>query len=199
MEFHFQGDFIFLNFQVYLRKQDVFVGFTTVPGFVSFTSSKGSPYLKVSVAYPMLFVVWSVHWCLLCFEFIFMLAIFSGPWYWTYRASWHKRPVWRSSAGQEKAGRNENWRNRDAGDAGICQGAEERSSLLSKLLFGWYLGRRTANIMDGAKSALSSRSLSPLPVQINVLLTNQEKPRPGAQWVLFFLHLTNHQSLMFQQ
>ena len=28
-------------------KQDVFVGFATVPGFVSFTSSSGSPYLQV--------------------------------------------------------------------------------------------------------------------------------------------------------
>ena len=29
------------------NKQDVFVGFATVPGFVSFTSSLGSPYLQV--------------------------------------------------------------------------------------------------------------------------------------------------------
>ena len=28
-------------------KQDVFVGFATVPGFVSFTSEDGSPYLQV--------------------------------------------------------------------------------------------------------------------------------------------------------
>ena len=70
------------------------------------------------------------------------------------------------------------------GDAGVCQGAEERSSLLSKLLFARYRGRRKANIMDGAMSALSffslpsSRSSSPMPVKRNILLTNQEKPRP---------------------
>ena len=71
------------------------------------------------------------------------------------------------------------------GDAGVCQGAEERSSLLSKLLFARYRGRRKANIMDGAlESALSffslpsSRSSSPMPVKRNILLTNQEKPRP---------------------
>ena len=29
-------------------KQDVFVGFATVPGFVSFTSSTGSPYLQAN-------------------------------------------------------------------------------------------------------------------------------------------------------
>ena len=29
-------------------KQDVFVGFATVPGFVSLTSTEGSPYLQVS-------------------------------------------------------------------------------------------------------------------------------------------------------
>jgi hypothetical protein len=70
------------------------------------------------------------------------------------------------------------------GDAGVCQGAEERSSLLSKLLFARYRGRRKANIMDGAlESALSffslpsSRSSSPMPVKRNILLTNQEKPR----------------------
>ena len=28
------------------KKQDVFVGFATVPGYVSFTSSAGSPYLQ---------------------------------------------------------------------------------------------------------------------------------------------------------
>ena len=28
-------------------KQDVFVGFATVPGFVSLTSDQGSPYLQV--------------------------------------------------------------------------------------------------------------------------------------------------------
>ena len=67
------------------------------------------------------------------------------------------------------------------GDDRVGQGADERSSLLIKLIFARYRGIRKANIMDGAKSALSSRSLSPLPVQINVLLTNQEKPRPGAQ------------------
>ena len=30
-------------------KQDVFVGFATVPGFVSLTSDQGSPYLQVRV------------------------------------------------------------------------------------------------------------------------------------------------------
>ena len=33
------------------NKQDVFVGFATVPGFVSFTSSLGSPYLQVCKNY----------------------------------------------------------------------------------------------------------------------------------------------------
>ena len=33
---------------LHCSKQDVFVGFATVPGFVSLTSTEGSPYLQVS-------------------------------------------------------------------------------------------------------------------------------------------------------
>ena len=36
-----------LNYFSLFSKQDVFVGFATVPGFVSFTNMKGSPYLQV--------------------------------------------------------------------------------------------------------------------------------------------------------
>ena len=60
------------------------------------------------------------------------------------------------------------------GDSGVCQGAEERSSLLSKLLFSRYRpgARRKGNIKEQTnKSPFSffslpgSRSSSPMPLR----------------------------------
>ena len=49
MEYLYQGFFLgtvdHYTFYFY-SKQDVFVGFATVPGFVSLTSTEGSPYLQ---------------------------------------------------------------------------------------------------------------------------------------------------------
>ena len=61
------------------------------------------------------------------------------------------------------------------GDSGVCQGAEERSSLLSKLLFARYRGKKRGSIRDGEKtktpfnffSLPSSRASSPLPLRRN--------------------------------
>ena len=78
------------------------------------------------------------------------------------------------------------------GDSGVCQGAEERSSLLSKLLFARYCttalhyitlyctvtryrGKKRGSIRDGEKmktpfnffSLPNSRASSPLPLRRN--------------------------------
>ena len=45
---------------LHCSKQDVFVGFATVPGFVSLTSTEGSPYLQVS-ALPVSLVLCHLH------------------------------------------------------------------------------------------------------------------------------------------
>lgn len=80
------------------NKQDVFVGFATVPGFVSFTSSLGSPYLQALAS------VLSTHYKSTDMSDIHLLV---------------KRRLAALHLGKE----------------GARQGAEERSSLLSKLLF----------------------------------------------------------------
>jgi len=80
------------------NKQDVFVGFATVPGFVSFTSSLGSPYLQALAS------VLSTHHVDTDMSDIHLLV---------------KRRLAALHLGKE----------------GARQGAEERSSLLSKLLF----------------------------------------------------------------
>merc|ERR1719339_757888 len=80
------------------NKQDVFVGFATVPGFVSFTSSLGSPYLQALAS------VLSTHHKDTDMSDIHLLV---------------KRRLAALHLGKE----------------GARQGAEERSSLLSKLLF----------------------------------------------------------------
>jgi len=79
-------------------KQDVFVGFATVPGFVSFTSSLGSPYLQALAS------MMSAHHSSTHLSDIHLLV---------------KRRLAGLQLGRE----------------GARQGAEERSSLLSKLLF----------------------------------------------------------------
>merc|ERR1711892_149543 len=90
-------------------KQDVFVGFATVPGFVSFTNMKGSPYLQA------LSSILSSHHATTDLSDIHLLV---------------KRKL---------AGMN-------LGSDGARQGAEERSSLLSKLLFSRYEGNHAGNI-----------------------------------------------------
>ena len=43
-----ENELVQLSLTITYSKQDIFVGFATVPGFVSFTSALGSPYLQVS-------------------------------------------------------------------------------------------------------------------------------------------------------
>merc|ERR1739838_969311 len=90
-------------------KQDVFVGFATVPGFVSFTSMKASPYLQP------LSTILSEHYTTKGLSDIHLL-------------------VKRRLAGMK------------LGADGARQGAEERSSLLSKLLFSRYIGGHNGKI-----------------------------------------------------
>ena len=144
------------------RKQDVFVGFATVPGFVSFTSSEGSPYLQVTLQESL---------CLLSSS-LQALATELAEHHKTTDLSDIHLLVKRKLAGMR------------IGDDGVRQGAEERSSLLSKLLFARYKGKKKTNINEAAKSALSffslpsSRSSSPMPSKRNKIFNNQEKPRP---------------------
>ena len=128
----------------------MFVGFATVPGFVSFTSTEGSPYLQALAS---------------------QLAEHHDT---TDLADIHLL-VKRQLAAMK------------IGESGVCQGAEERSSLLCKLLFSRYRpgARRRGNIKEGTnKSPLSffslpgSRSSSPMPLRKNKLLAQQDKPRP---------------------
>jgi len=96
-------------------KQDVFVGFATVPGYVSLTSSAGSPYLQA-------------------------LATELGQYARTTDLSDIHLLVKRKLAGLR------------LGDEQVTQGAEERSSLLSKLLFARYNGNHKGSIKEGGKS-----------------------------------------------
>ena len=73
------------------------------------------------------------------------------------------------------------------GEGGVCQGAEERSSLLSKLLFARYKGRGGGgSIKEGLPrsplsflSLPSSRSCSPLPLRRSkAAASSQDRPRP---------------------
>ena len=98
-----------------LSKQDVFVGFATVPGFVSFTCTEGSPYLQALAGQLR------DHHATTDLADIHLLV---------------KRQL--------------------AGLGGVCQGAEERSSLLSKLLFSRY---RAANKEGASKAPFSFFSL----------------------------------------
>ena len=92
-------------------KQDVFVGFATVPGFVSFTSLAGSPYLQ-ALARNL-----HHHHSSLDLSDIHLL-------------------VKRELATTKLAGGNR-------------QGAEERSSLLYKLLFSKYSGDHRGTVKFG--------------------------------------------------
>ena len=124
----------------------MFVGFATVPGFVSFTSTDGSPYLQA-------------------------LASQLGDHHDTTDLADIHLLVKRQLAAM-KIGDSE---------SGVCQGAEERSSLLCKLLFSRYRGRRKGNIKEGAnKSPFSFFSLpgSPMPLRKNKIFGHQDKPRP---------------------
>ncbi|XP_023326061.1 uncharacterized protein LOC111699590 [Eurytemora carolleeae] len=96
-------------------KQDVFVGFATVPGYVSLTASGGSPYLQ-TLANEL-----SQHALSKDLSDIHLL-------------------VKRKLAGMK------------LGPEGVTQGAEERSSLLSKLMFSKYNGKYKGSITDGGKS-----------------------------------------------
>ena len=113
------------------------MGFATVPGFVSFTSTEGSPYLQALAG---------------------QLAEHHDT---TDLADIHLL-VKRQLAAMK------------IGDSGVCQGAEERSSLLSKLLFSRYQPGtwRKGNIREQTdKSPFSffslpgSRSSSPMPLR----------------------------------
>ena len=64
-------------------------------------------------------------------------------------------------------------------------GAEERSSLLSKLHFARYKGRKRGSLKEGGQkspfnffSLPSSRASSPLPLRRNKFVTDHERPRP---------------------
>jgi predicted peroxiredoxin len=107
-------------------KQDVFVGFATVPGFVSFTSSKGSPYLQA------LSSLLTSHHASTDLSDIHLL-------------------VKRKLAGMK------------LGADGARQGAEERSSLLSKLLFSKYSGGHSGRIQADSETSLLSRFTSLTP------------------------------------
>jgi len=107
-------------------KQDVFVGFATVPGFVSFTNMSGSPYLQALSS-----TLQSKHPT-------------------THLSDIHLL-VKRRLAGMM------------LGSDGARQGAEERSSLLSKLLFSKYTGNHTGRITADSDSSVASMfsNLSP--------------------------------------
>jgi len=107
-------------------KQDVFVGFATVPGFVSFTNMRGSPYLQA------LSSTLCSHHATTDLSDIHLLV---------------KRKL---------AGMN-------LGSDGARQGAEERSSLLSKLLFSKYAGNHGGKIEAETGSLMLSKlsSLTP--------------------------------------
>jgi len=117
-------------------KQDVFVGFATVPGFVSFTSTDGSPYLQ-ALAKEL-----AEHHATTDLSDIHLLV---------------KRKLAMTRLGEE----------------GVRQGAEERSSLLSKLLFARYQGRCQGTVSEKGRikapfsflslSLPGSRSSSPAP------------------------------------
>merc|ERR1711915_85692 len=102
-------------------KQDVFVGFATVPGFVSFTSIKGSPYLQALAS------LLESHHSSTDLSDIHLL-------------------VKRKLAGMK------------LGADGARQGAEERSSLLSKLLFSRYGGYQKGKIVEPSESLLDKIS-----------------------------------------
>jgi len=106
------------------NKQDVFVGFATVPGFVSFTSSLGSPYLQALAS------VLSTHHKDTDMSDIHLLV---------------KRRLAALHLGKE----------------GARQGAEERSSLLSKLLFSRQANAR-GSITEIGDKTLTMASSTPL-------------------------------------
>jgi len=101
-------------------KQDVFVGFATVPGFVSFTNMRGSPYLQA------LSSTLCSHHAITDLSDIHLL-------------------VKRELAGMK------------LGADGARQGAEERSSLLSKLLFSKYDGSHKGKIEGESEPSILTR------------------------------------------
>jgi hypothetical protein len=109
-------------------KQDVFVGFATVPGFVSFTSSTGSPYLQALAG---------------------TLAARHAT---TDLADMHLL-VKRRLAGLH------------LGREGARQGAEERSSLLGKLLFSRHSGVRQGSIVEAGLPAVKGGPAGPGPAR----------------------------------
>ena len=67
----------------------------------------------------------------------------------------------------------------------LNSGAEERSSLLSKLHFARYKGKKRGSLKEGGQkspfnffSLPSSRSSSPLPLRRNKFVTDHDRPRP---------------------
>ena len=98
VEYHYPGllgkifSFLFL----YCSKQDVFVGFATVPGFVSLTSTEGSPYLQE----------FQELYSNLAKEEYFLILGAGHP---AGRSPQHNRLGRHSFACQEKTGCNEDW------------------------------------------------------------------------------------------
>jgi len=131
-------------------KQDVFVGFATVPGFVSFTSMAGSPYLQALSS-----TLLSHHPT-------------------THLSDIHLL-VKRRLAGMI------------LGSDGARQGAEERSSLLSKLLFSNYTGNHSGSITTESASSLLNRFSNLTPFKQRT----QNVSSSGAQSVSIPIKLTN--------
>ena len=113
------------------------MGFATVPGFVSFTSTEGSPYLQALAGQLR------EHHATTDLADIHLLV------------------------------------KRELAGGGVCQGAEERSSLLSKLLFSRYRASKEEHSKSPFSffSLPSTRSSSPMPVSKRKLL-GPDRPRP---------------------
>eukprot|EP00091_Calanus_sinicus_P003669 TRINITY_DN13826_c0_g1_i2.p1 TRINITY_DN13826_c0_g1~~TRINITY_DN13826_c0_g1_i2.p1 ORF type:complete len:270 (-),score=40.01 TRINITY_DN13826_c0_g1_i2:217-1026(-) len=128
-------------------KRDIFVGFATVPGFVSFTSAMGSPYLQ-ALAEQL-----AEHHHDLDLADIHLLV---------------KRQLSTCKLGL----------------SGARQGAEERSSLLSKLKFSHYEGSHKGSIVGGSQTSSLSiwnnqRPAKPLrPVKPTPLMPSQSPAKP---------------------
>ena len=108
----------------------MFVGFATVPGFVSFTSEDGSPYLQVGHMYlqltPSNFCQQALaqelaerHATADLSDIHLLVKVGWVGWGFAMIKSFPQRKLAMMRLGEE----------------GVRQGAEERSSLLSKLLF----------------------------------------------------------------
>ena len=147
-------------------KQDVFVGFATVPGFVSFTSMSGSPYLQVS----------NDTW--LCQDHTTTVQALSSTLL-SHHTTTHLSDIHllvkRRLAGMI------------LGSDGARQGAEERSSLLSKLLFSNYTGNHSGSITTESASSLLSRFSNLTPFKQRT----QNISSSGAQSVSIPIKLTD--------